>query len=42
MRLKISLKRQSRGEFVTINKGDKTDEALGLMSNLSNISNVKK
>lgn len=42
MRLKISLDRKSRGEFVAINKADKTDEAVGLLSNLSNITGAKK
>lgn len=44
MRLKISLDRKSRGEFVSINKTDKTDEALNLASNMSNITggNVRR
>lgn len=42
MRLKISLDRKSRGEFVSINRGDKTEEAVGLLSSLSNITNSKK
>lgn len=42
MRLKISLDRKSRGEFVSINKVDHTDEATNLLSNLSNINSSKK
>ena len=42
MRLKISLDRKSRGEFVSINRGDKTEEATALLSNLANITGVKK
>jgi len=42
MRLKISLDRKSRGEFVSINRGDKTEEATQLLSNLSNITGAKK
>lgn len=42
MRLKISLDRKSRGEFVSVNRGDKMEEASQLMSNLSNITNAKK
>lgn len=42
MRLKFSLDRKSRSEFVTINKSDKTDEALGIASSISNITGVKK
>lgn len=41
MRLKISHKRQSRKEFVDMNKGDKTDDMLKGMSDLSNISTIK-
>lgn len=42
LRLKISLDRKSRAEFVNVNKTDKTEEATGLLSNLSNITNVRK
>ena len=42
MRLKISLDRKSRIEFVNINKGDKTEEAVNLLSGLSNITTPKK
>lgn len=42
-RLKISLDRKSRGEFVAINQHqDKTDDILSKMSNISNITGVKK
>lgn len=42
MRLKISLDRKSRGEFVMVNKTDKTDDMLKGMSDLSNITGVRK
>jgi hypothetical protein len=42
LRLKISLERKSRGEFVNINKSNNTDEVLNGMSNLSNITGAKK
>jgi hypothetical protein len=42
MRLKISLDRKSRAEFVNINRGDKTEEAVNLLSGLSNITTPKK
>lgn len=42
MRLKFSLDRKSRGEFVNINKTDKTDDVLGKMADLKNISDTKK
>lgn len=43
MRLKISLDRKSRAEFVSISKGgDKTEEATQLLSNLSNITGSRK
>lgn len=42
LRLKISLDRKSRAEFVSVNRNDKTEEALNLMGSLSNISNTKK
>lgn len=43
MRLKFSIDRKSRGEFVTINseKSD-IDKASSIASNLSNITNAKK
>ena len=42
MRLRFSLERKSRGEFVNINKSDKSEEAINLASNLSNITGAKK
>lgn len=43
MRLKISLDRKSRAEFVGINQMmDKTDDILNRMSNISNITGAKK
>jgi hypothetical protein len=42
MRLKISLDRKSRQEFVAVNKSDKTDDMLKGMSDLSNITGVRK
>lgn len=42
MRLKVSRNRQSRGEFVSINKGDHTDETINQMEKFSNIMNPKK
>lgn len=42
MRLKISLDRKSRAEFVNINKQSTTDDLLKGVSDLSNIKNVKK
>jgi len=42
LRLKVSKDRQSRGEFVHINKADKTEDALNMASNLSNITGVRK
>lgn len=42
LRLKISLDRKSRGEFVSVNRSDKTEEAINLMGSLSNINNPKK
>jgi hypothetical protein len=41
-RLKISLDRKSRGEFVNLNKSNNTDDILNGMSNLSNIAGAKK
>lgn len=44
MRLKISLDRKSRQEFVGINRADNSDDVLSKMSNMSNIigGNVRK
>lgn len=42
MRLKFSLDRKSRMEFVNINKSDKTDDALKIASDISNITKTKK
>ena len=42
MRLKISLKRQSRGEFVAMNRGDKSQELIKGMADFSNIVSAKK
>lgn len=43
MRLKISLDRKSRGEFVDMNRGQaRTDDVLDAMSKVSNITGVKK
>lgn len=43
LRLKISLDRKSRGEFVDMNRGQaKTDDVLDTMSKVSNITSVKK
>lgn len=42
MRLKVSKNRQSRQEFVQINKENNTDEIINGMGNLSNILNVRK
>jgi len=41
-RLKISLDRKSRGEFVSINKQNTTEDAISQMSNFSNIIGSKK
>lgn len=41
-RLKISLDRKSRGEFVSINKQNTTEDAISQMSNFSNILGSKK
>ena len=42
-RLKISLDRKSRGEFVSVNQGMNTaDDILAKMSNISNITGAKK
>lgn len=42
-RLKISLDRKSRGEFVAINQNkDKTEELINKMGAISNITGVKK
>jgi hypothetical protein len=43
LRLKISLDRKSRGEFVDMNRGQqKTDDILDTMSKVSNITGAKK
>lgn len=42
MRLKISLDRKSRKEFVDVNKGDNSQEVLDTASKFSNILGVKK
>ena len=43
LRLKISLDRKSRGEFVDMNRGQsKTDDVLDAMSKVSNITGAKK
>lgn len=42
MRLKVSLERKGRGEFVKINSGDKSEEMLSNFGNLSNIMNTKR
>jgi hypothetical protein len=42
MRLKISLDRKSRGEFVNINRGNNTDDVIDKFSAFSNIAGVKK
>lgn len=42
MRLKFSLDRKSRAEFVTVNKSNTTDEAVNLASSISNITGAKK
>jgi hypothetical protein len=43
LRLKISLDRKSRGEFVDMNRGQqKTEDILDTMSKVSNITGAKK
>lgn len=42
LRLKISLDRKSRGEFVSVNRTDNMDTSTQLLSNLSNITGSKK
>lgn len=42
MRLKVSKDRQSRGEFVKINRQDNTEDALTGMSQISNILGARK
>lgn len=43
MRLKVSLKRQSRAEFVSVNKKfEDSEQTLDKMSNISNILGAKK
>ena len=41
MRLKISLERKSRGEFVDMNRSDRTEETLNRLGTLSNIKGTK-
>jgi len=42
MRKRISLDRKSRGEFVSVNRQDNMEQSSGLLSNLANITNIKK
>lgn len=42
MKLKVSKDRKSRGEFVSINKTNNTDEVINGMGNLSNIMGNRK
>ena len=42
LRLKISLDRKSRGEFVQMNSKNNTDEVINKMSAISNVVGVKK
>lgn len=42
LRLKISLDRKSRGEFVTMNSKNNTDQIIDKMSSVSNIIGTKK
>lgn len=42
LRLKISLDRKSRSEFVSVNRTDNSEQATNLLSNLSNINGAKK
>lgn len=42
MKLKVSKDRQSRQEFVNINKQDNQDDVLDKASNLTNLANPKK
>lgn len=42
LRLKVSLNRQSRGEFVKINSDQKADDLLASASNLTNIVGAKR
>lgn len=42
MRLKISMDRKSRAEFVNMNRGNNTDEVIDKFSALSNITGAKK
>lgn len=41
-RLKISLDRKSRGEFVSMNKGETSDEIVDKVSSISNIVSPRK
>ena len=42
MRLVVSKNRQSRSEYVSINKNDHTDETIDQLSNLSNLTGGRK
>jgi len=42
MRLKFSLDRLSRGEFVNVNKAQNKEDILSTMSNIKNITDVRK
>lgn len=42
MRLKVSLDRKSRGEFVNINKSKDADDVINSLSSLNNITGAKK
>ena len=42
LRLKISLKRQGRSEYVDVNRRDNSDDTISKMGNLSNMLNVRK
>ena len=42
LRLRISLDRKSRGEFVSINQQNNAEQTTGILSNLANITNLKK
>lgn len=42
LRLKVSLKRQGRSEYVAINKRDNSDETLNKLSAFTNIAGARK
>lgn len=42
MRLKVSMDRKSRTEFVDVNRGDNAEKVLDIASNIKNISDAKK